>query len=102
MTEEKPIKEKHWKEQTGNKYLVLPNSMMLRSQWVALRRMKLPPFHAQSEKEDVLITYDEEYVVDYIGHRIISPLSDLTWNELNGVVGKAYSKYKKNETSNKP
>lgn len=100
--EEKKIREKHWKQQTGNKFLVYPTPEMVDEPFVVLRHMKFPPFNELTEKEEVLVTFDRDYVIDYIGHKIIAPLTGMEYNKFISLVGEAYRKWKKNEANNKP
>lgn len=95
------IKEKHWKEQIGNKYLVSPNAEMLKGDYKVLRHMKIPPFYPFSKKEEVLVTFDRDYVISYIGYRIIQPLISLEYNDVIALIAEAYRRWKKRETNNK-
>ncbi|MBD1921751.1 hypothetical protein H6F77_11675 [Microcoleus sp. FACHB-831] len=94
MNEQKQIKEIFWEQQLGNKFLINSCPAMLNKDFKVLRQIKLPPFFAFQEKEQVFVIYNRDYVVEKLLRDFVIPLRGVKYQELQILLSEAYKRFK--------
>lgn len=85
----------HWSELFGNRYRFSPHPLMLTEQGYQVRTATKLKGESKLESFPVVVSFDRQYVIEYISRCLISTLRPQEYNDLQAIISDAYTYYNK-------
>ena len=87
-------KEVHWTEVFGNPYLTSLDSRMLADEGYQVMKETKLKGHSKLMNYNCIITYDKEYVIEYLKKKVVIPLRFSEWDDLQYLLAVVWNDYR--------